>query len=539
MSSGAAPPKWKAGDLVWVSDALEAWVPASIVSVDQNAERAVCVKAKHTPHRPTSASPSDFFGGDDGGGSPRSNGLGKTLSWAQMQTTGGETVEVDLSADFENELSGRLAFSETVRGRSVARKKRLKKKRGSGGQPLCHVLPRSAQFTDSKQWVENMDNMVHLHEAAILDNLRQRFAEELIYTSTGPILIAINPYKDLPLYTDALIKQYHAGRPGMLPPHCYTVAEEAFRDMVTHHTNQSLIICGESGAGKTVTTKKMLHYLSKTACSRENAEIAGRVLDSNPIMEAFGNAKTLRNDNSSRFGKFIMVQFGRKHFIRGARVTNYLLEKSRLVRQPKNERNFHVMYQLMAGASSEERRAFSLPPADRMDSFYYINQSGCVRVTNVDDEKEYAIMRKAMDGVGMERAEQNTVLRTLSGVLHLGNLSFRNDGDDHAVALSHPVEAATLLGVDAGDLVAALSTKKITTPDRKVITTPLDKEKAESSRDALAKVIYGRMFNWLVKRLNKSTECDSGVSKRFIGILDIYGFEDLETNGFEQLFISE
>jgi myosin heavy subunit len=234
---------------------------------------------------------------------------------------------------------------------------KAKSKRG-GAPTYAKMLPRSAEV--ALKGVENMDDMIHLHEAAILHNLRLRFRQDQIYTSTGPILIAVNPFKRLPLYTDDVIKRYRRCRPGTQGPHCYLTAEEAFQDMKNHNRDQSLVICGESGAGKTETTKHMLSYLSKTAAKAGGGPVETKIMQSNPIMEGFGNAKTLNNDNSSRFGKFIKVQFSPQCWVTGALITNYLLEKSRIVFQGGGERNYHVFYQLVAGATDEQRRAYSI-----------------------------------------------------------------------------------------------------------------------------------------------------------------------------------
>lgn len=332
------------GDLVWLSDADASWVPGTVVETTQ-VHVAIEVRGRSRVLIPKIAVPS---GGRLG--------------------TGGRRVGSVLA---------------DPRG-------------GAGGYRLLHRSPPAGE-----DGVENMDDLALLHEAEILDNVRVRFSRDLPYTSTGPILISVNPYKWLPLYTDDVVWRYRRsgqwGAPleppaadvdasddagtgigeGPLPPHCYAVAEDAFRGMVRLATNTSVIICGESGAGKTETTKLMLRYISKVASNSSHDEIANRIMESNPLMEAFGNAKTLRNNNSSRFGKFVRVYFDdASHRIAGASITSYLLEKSRVVAQASGERNYHVFYQLCVGIGDAQRATLGL--RRDMTAFRYLSQSGCV-----------------------------------------------------------------------------------------------------------------------------------------------------------------
>lgn len=324
--------------------------------------------------------------------------------------------------------------------------------------------------------------------------------------------------------------------------------------------NASIIICGESGAGKTETTKLMLAYLAKVASADtepagggaahgggglaaedEEALISSRIMESNPLMEAFGNAKTLRNNNSSRFGKFVRLLFDKQNLIVGAGITNYLLEKSRCVRQSAGERNYHIFYQLCAGCSAEEREALSLGAAT---DFEYLAHSGCVSIPGLDDAAEFQATRQAFRTLGLRHGEDAACLRVLAAVLHLGNVEFEEAGeaghDDEARVANVDVVAvaASLLDVSPEQLSSALVTRVRGSPSGSVIMTPLNVRQADDCRDALAKAVYGHLFDALIGMINASLEVAEGAWARFMGILDIYGFENLDVNSFEQLFIN-
>ena len=364
----------------------------------------------------------------------------------------------------------------------------------------------------------------------------------------------VNPFQRLPhLYDHHMMDQYQGMQLGELSPHVFAIAEAAFRTMVKESHSQSILVSGESGAGKTETTKQIMHYLAHMGGSSDGVEhhpdqtalesarpVEQQVLESNPLLEAFGNAKTVRNDNSSRFGKFVEIQFDKKNRISGAAIRTYLLERSRIVSINDPERNFHIFYQLCDGASEDERKELRLKtPAD----YHYTNQSSCYTLKGMDNAEEYAATRHAMDVVGISKHDQESVMRVVAGILHLGNVTFKgsddaDDGcelaDDQSKAALN--DAAAVMMIDAERLAKALKTRTIVTRDGS-IEKPLDAAAAASSRDSLAKTLYSRLFDWLVAKINESIGQDAE-SDTFIGVLDIYGFESFKTNSFEQFCIN-
>lgn len=460
------------------------------------------------------------------------------------------------------------------------------------------------EYTPDKLFIRNpplMDDVAdltqlsYMHEPGLLYVLAERYAKNQIYTFTGTTLIAVNPYARLPLYSKETLDSY-VGQPiGRMPPHVFAVAEDAFRAMMDFSEPQSVLVSGESGAGKTETTKVLLQYLAAmgqladgTAASGASdgmslsssvklrkgaggasgggvgaggaatgaASVEQQVLQSNPVLEAFGNAKTLRNDNSSRFGKFIRIQFDARGHIEGAQVLTYLLEKPRLTSQMLGERNFHVFYQLCKGATSVERKQLALK---EVDHYHYLKQGQCPDVANVDDVKEFETLRDALKIFGIGSEEQKSLWRYLSGILHLGNITFKTEDGDRDEAVLDDVKplayASKLLGIKQDDIKKALLRrqatmgKSVVTIRLKVIgvlvgvtrcvLTPLQVPEAEAARDAFAMLLYGRLFDHLVKLINKGlsgTGIDEN-NKRFIGVLDIYGFEFFEKNSFEQFCV--
>ena len=343
-----------------------------------------------------------------------------------------------------------------------------------------------------------------------------------------------------PPYAESLLVKYRGKEMDDMPPHVYGIAEQAYQQIVSDGANQSILVSGESGAGKTESVKIMMQYLAVVSKSGGENKVAAQVLASNPLLEAFGNARTLRNNHSSRFGKFIEIQFNRAYKMAGARIHIYLLEKSRVVQQSEGERNYHVFYQLLAGLTEDERASVHL--TGPIEEFALLNQSGCTSIEGVDDSQELQRTRKAMGAIGMEEADVVHVLGTLSAVLLLAQLSFTGiDEEEHAgvapeSAASSLLHIATLLGAEQpDDLSSALCTRQLVTRDD-VITVPLTLEQARDSRDALAKSIYGRLFSWLVMRCNEKL-VDDDATKAFVGILDIFG-QSFEVNSFEQLCIN-
>ncbi|XP_024384280.1 myosin-1 isoform X2 [Physcomitrium patens] len=393
------------------------------------------------------------------------------------------------------------------------------------------LLPANPAFLEG---VDDLIKLSYLNEPSVLHDLDYRYSKDQIYTKAGPVLIAVNPFKKIPIYGEDIVQAYQKAAPASSQPHVYMVADSAFGAMMKEGINQSIIISGESGAGKTETAKIAMQYL---AALGGGSGIEDEILQTNPILEAFGNAKTSRNDNSSRFGKLIDIHFGESGKICGANIQTYLLEKSRVVQQAEGERSYHVFYQLCAGADESLRVRLSLRPAKE---YRYLNQSSCLSIDNVDDAKQFRHLRNAMSVVQICEEEQEQVFELLSAVLWLGNITFCVvEPDNHVVVKDkEAVEmAATLLHCDAGKLVIALTTRRIRAGGD-IIVQRLTLSQATDSRDALAKAIYSYLFDWLVQRVNKSLEVGKTLTGRSISILDIYGFESFQRNSFEQLCIN-
>ncbi|KAL9331871.1 hypothetical protein ACSQ67_001481 [Phaseolus vulgaris] len=389
--------------------------------------------------------------------------------------------------------------------------------------------------------VDDMTKLAYLHEPGVLDNLRSRYDINEIYTYTGNILIAVNPFIRLPhLYDSHMMAQYKGAAFGELSPHPFAVADAAYRLMINEGISQSILVSGESGAGKTESTKQLMRYLAYMGgrAAAEGRTIEQKVLESNPVLEAFGNAKTVRNNNSSRFGKFVEIQFDQKGRISGAAIRTYLLERSRVCQVSDPERNYHCFYMLCA-APPEDVKKYKLGDP-RM--FHYLNQSNCFELEGLDESKEYRDTRRAMDIVGISAEEQDAIFKVVAAILHLGNIEFTKGKEiDSSVPKDekswfHLQTAAELFMCDAKALEDSLCKRVIVTRDE-TITKWLDPEAAALSRDALAKIVYSRLFDWLVDKINNSIGQDPE-SKSLIGVLDIYGFESFKTNSFEQFCIN-
>ncbi|CAA0815254.1 Myosin-6 [Striga hermonthica] len=368
--------------------------------------------------------------------------------------------------------------------------------------------------------VDDMTKLAYLHEPGVLHNLKSRYDINEIYTYTGSILIAVNPFQRLPhLYDSHMMAQYKGAAFGV---------------------SQSILVSGESGAGKTESTKLLMRYLAYMGgrSASEGRSVEQQVLESNPVLEAFGNAKTVRNNNSSRFGKFVEIQFDQNGRISGAAIRTYLLERSRVCQVSDPERNYHCFYMLCA-APQEDIQKYKLA---NPRTFHYLNQSNCYELDGLDDGKEYIATRKAMDTVGISAEEQDAIFRVIAAILHLGNIEFMKGKEiDSSMPKDekswfHLRTAAELFMCDAKALEDSLCKRVIVTRDE-TITKELDPQAATSSRDALAKIVYSRLFDWLVDRINRSIGQDPN-SKCLIGVLDIYGFESFKTNSFEQFCIN-
>ncbi|XP_049398570.1 myosin-12 isoform X2 [Solanum stenotomum] len=404
---------------------------------------------------------------------------------------------------------------------------------------ISSIYPKDTEAPPSG--VDDMTKLAYLHEPGVLNNLACRYSLNEIYTYTGNILIAVNPFRRLPhLYDTHMMQQYKGAPFGELSPHLFAVADACYRALINEHGNQSILVSGESGAGKTETTKMLMRYLAFMGgrSGTEGRTVEQQVLESNPVLEAFGNAKTVKNNNSSRFGKFVEIQFDKHAKISGAAVRTYLLERSRVCQVSDPERNYHCFYMLCA-APPEDVKRFKL---GNPKTFHYLNQSSCYEVANVDDAREYLETRNAMDVVGIGQEEQEAIFRVVAAILHLGNINFvkGKEADSSKLkdekSLFHLKTAAELFMCDEKALEDSLCKRVIVTPDGN-ITKLLDPAAATTSRDALAKTVYSRLFDWLVDKINNSIGQDPE-AKSIIGVLDIYGFESFKINSFEQFCIN-
>uniref|UniRef100_A0A673ATS8 Myosin Ic, paralog a n=1 Tax=Sphaeramia orbicularis TaxID=375764 RepID=A0A673ATS8_9TELE len=376
-------------------------------------------------------------------------------------------------------------------------------------------------------------------EAAFIENLRRRFRENLVYTYIGSVLVSVNPYKELEIYSKQQMERYRGVSFYEISPHIYALSDNTYRAMRTERKDQCILISGESGAGKTEASKKILLYYAVTCPANDHmAALGDRLLQSNPVLEAFGNAKTLRNDNSSRFGKYMDVQFDFRGAPVGGHILNYLLEKSRVVHQNHGERNFHIFYQLLEGGDDDLLHRLDL---DRNPQNYkYLVKGNCPRVSSISDKNNWKTVMKALSVIGFSDEEVQKLLNIIASVLHLGNTHFGEgeEGETHITTETQIRNLEKLLGVDGSALREALTHKKLTAKGEEMIS-PLNFEQAMSARDALAKAMYGRTFTWLVEKINQSLALKvNSKGSSVIGLLDIYGFEVLQHNSFEQFCIN-
>ncbi|XP_066552170.1 unconventional myosin-Ic isoform X3 [Amia ocellicauda] len=380
-------------------------------------------------------------------------------------------------------------------------------------------------------------------EAAFIENLRKRFKENLIYTYIGSVLVSVNPYKDLEIYSKQHMERYRGVNFYEVSPHIYAVSDNSYRAMRTERKDQCILISGESGAGKTEASKKILQYYAVTCPASDKVELVkDRLLQSNPVLEAFGNAKTLRNDNSSRFGKYMDIQFDFKGAPVGGHILNYLLEKSRVVHQNHGERNFHIFYQLIEGGEEDLLRRLGLER--NAQQYQYLVKGNCPKVSSINDKNDWKTVRKALTVIGFSEDEVEELLNIIASVLHLGNVQFAGDeaGNSQITTETQIKYLARLLGVEGTALKEALTHKKIIAKGEELMS-PLNLEQAAYARDALSKAVYGRTFSWLVNKINESLSYKDPIypgrkSAAVIGLLDIYGFEVFQHNSFEQFCIN-
>ncbi|GKV11613.1 hypothetical protein SLEP1_g22855 [Rubroshorea leprosula] len=391
------------------------------------------------------------------------------------------------------------------------------------------LVPANPDILDG---VDDLMQLSYLNEPSVLFNLQHRYNRDMIYTKAGPVLVAINPFKVVPLYGNDYIEAYK--NKSIESPHVYAITDTAIREMIRDEVNQSIIISGESGAGKTETAKIAMQYL---AALGGGSGIEYEILKTNPILEAFGNAKTLRNDNSSRFGKLIEIHFSESGKISGAKIQTFLLEKSRVVQCSEGERSYHIFYQLCAGASHVLREKLNLKS---VDEYKYLKQSNCYSISGVDDAEQFRIVKEALDIVHVSKEDQESVFAMLAAVLWLGDVSFTMiDNENHVEVVEDEslVTVAKLIGCSTGELNLALSRRKMRVGNDNIVQK-LTHSQAIETRDALAKSIYACLFEWLVEQINKSLAVGKRRTGRSISILDIYGFESFHRNSFEQFCIN-
>uniref|UniRef100_H2YRX1 Myosin VIIA n=1 Tax=Ciona savignyi TaxID=51511 RepID=H2YRX1_CIOSA len=402
--------------------------------------------------------------------------------------------------------------------------------------PLTNI---KVMHPTSVEGVEDMIRLGDLNEAGILRNLLIRYNEDHIYTFTGSILVAVNPYQELPLYDIDAIRKYTKRKLGE-PPHIFAIADNAYNNMLRSKQDQCVIVSGESGAGKTESTKLVLQYLA--AISGQHSWIEQQILEANPILEAFGNAKTIRNDNSSRFGKFIDIRFNQDGIIQSAKIDQYLLEKSRLVHQTTDERNYHVFYCMLAGMAANKKQELGL---GKPSEYVNLTQGSCLQCAGRNDKEEYGDIVRGMKVCSVAILIIYEIFRLLAGILHTGNFQFRETMTDNldSVELIHNSgvkRTAQLLGVNEQSLMRALTQRTIITRED-TVTSPMNLEQSNDVKDAFIKGIYGRMFVWIVDKINSAIFKDSKTKKKHwntIGLLDIFGFENFGNNSFEQLCIN-
>uniref|UniRef100_A0A8D3BNW6 Myosin VA n=1 Tax=Scophthalmus maximus TaxID=52904 RepID=A0A8D3BNW6_SCOMX len=373
----------------------------------------------------------------------------------------------------------------------------------------------------------DLTTLSYLHEPAVLHNLKVRFIDsKLIYTYCGIVLVAINPYESLPIYEADIINAYSGQNMGDMDPHIFAVAEEAYKQMASDGRSQSIIVSGESGAGKTVSAKYAMRYFATVSCSSGEASVEDRVLASSPIMEALGNAKTTRNDNSSRFGKYIEIGFDKKHCIIGANMRTYLLEKSRVVFQAHGERNYHIFYQLCASSHLPEFKALKLGCTD---DFHCTNQGQSPVIDGVDDAKEMCNTRRAFSQLGICESDQMEIYQIMAAILHLSNVEIKDQRADRSNILPdnvHLVVFCELTGVPCEEMAHWLCHRKLKTTTETYVK-PIPKINAINGRDALAKHIYAKLFSWIVGNINYALK-SAAKQHSFIGVLDIYGERSLD-----------
>ncbi|KAI0710458.1 myosin 5 [Cerioporus squamosus] len=462
----------------------------------------------------------------------------KELGWISAEVTSATKTDEAIKLVFVDERGKEIKVDTTVKAI----------KDGKGDLPPLRNPP-------LLETADDLATLSHLNEPSVLHTIRNRYAQHSIYTYSGIVLIAVNPFQRVALYGPEVIQAYNGRRRGELEPHLFAIAEDAYTAMSRDGTGQTIIVSGESGAGKTESAKFIMRYLAsvnppaakgraKTKASLdESSEVERQILATNPVLEAFGNAKTTRNDNSSRFGKYIQIMFDGEQEIVGARIRTYLLERSRVVFQPLTERNYHIFYQLCAGAPLKERKDLGLDTD--VSKFQYLSQGGpsSTPIPGVDDAEEFRQTQTALSTIGISVEKQWAVFKLLSALLHLGNIKVTQTRNDAVIDDADPaLQLATrFLGVPLADFKKWTIKKQITTRSEKIVTA-LNGAQATGVRDSVAKFVYACLFEWVVAILNESLAGENGEAmsraEMFIGVLDIYGFEHFKKNSFEQFSIN-
>ncbi|XP_061457364.1 unconventional myosin-IXb isoform X3 [Rhineura floridana] len=411
------------------------------------------------------------------------------------------------------------------------------------GQPGARRLVERGFLPWLQEDFNDLCNLPNLTEATLLENLKQRFLKQKIYTYAGSILIAINPFKFLPIYNPKYVQMYENHQLGKLEPHIFAIADVAYHTMLKKCINQCIVISGESGSGKTQSTNFLIHCLTALSQKGYASGVERTILGAGPVLEAFGNAKTAHNNNSSRFGKFIQVNYLENGIVRGAVVEKYLLEKSRLVSREKNERNYHVFYYLLLGVNEEERKEFHLR---QPEDYFYLNQHNLKIEDGEDLQHDFERLKQAMEMVGFLPATKKQIFSVLSAILYLGNVTYkkRAAGRDEGLEVGPPEVLdilSQLLKVKREILVEVLTKRKTVTVNDKLIL-PYSLSEAITARDSMAKSLYSALFDWIVLRINHALlnkkDMEESVTCLSIGVLDIFGFEDFKTNSFEQFCIN-
>uniref|UniRef100_A0A671RRY2 Unconventional myosin-IXb-like n=1 Tax=Sinocyclocheilus anshuiensis TaxID=1608454 RepID=A0A671RRY2_9TELE len=408
-------------------------------------------------------------------------------------------------------------------------------------EKVAQGLANRGFVTQQPQEYDDLCNLPELTEESILGTLRHRFHKQKIYTFASNILIAVNPFKFLPIYNPRYVKMYENHTLGKLEPHVFAIADAAFHTMLNKQVNQCIVISGESGSGKTQSTNFLIHCLTALSQKGYTSGVERTILGAGPVLEAFGNAKTAYNNNSSRFGKFIQVNYLESGVVRGAVVEKYLLEKCRLVSRGKTERNYHVFYYLLIGASEEEKDEFKLL---RPEEYHYLKEEIPISEDQAEMKHEFRRLHQAMEMVGFLPPTKKQIFSVLSAILYLGNVTYEPKvvAEGLKVGPDRVLSAISdLLKVKVELLVEALTTRKAMTANDTLIL-PYSLSEAITARDSMAKSLYSALFDWIVLRINHALlnkiDLEESVPCLSIGVLDIFGFEDFKTNSFEQFCIN-